>query len=164
MTKKVFNRFDPFMPVKLTGQSIKSDSVDTSSDEFFEDFNKVTLNQSLKYSTPRVKNGFSVLLTSCSIGNKNGLGEKLMADFIFSLSNSFELPQYILLVNEAIFLLNDSKMTGLFSTLKKLGVKILVSMESIEFFKSTINSKVVIQAASGDIAEKILFSSQLVTL
>ena len=65
------------------------------------------MNESLKFRTPHVKNGFTVVLSKKAIGNENGLGEKLLEDFIYSLSNSFELPQNLIFMNEAVFLLDN---------------------------------------------------------
>lgn len=163
MTKKVFNRFDPFMPVKFSDKKLDG-GVDTSSVDIFDDFGKATLNEGLKFGTPQVKNGYTVLLTSGSMGSKNGLGEKLLEDFIFSLSNSFELPQYIILVNEAVLLLGNEKIEQLVVNLRKYGVRILVSLESLNHFNGKITNKLVTQATSGDIAEKILFSTKLISL
>ena len=50
------------------------------------------------------------------------------------------------------------------SNLKKFGVKILVSVESVSYFNSKITNKLVTQATSGDIAEKILFSNKVISL
>ena len=163
MTKRVFNRFDPFMPVKLSDRDAETGTMSSASD-IFDDFNKTTLNEGLKFGTPQVRSGYTILLTSTSIGNKNGLGEKLLEDFIFSLSNSFELPQYIILVNEAVLLLGNEKVEQLILNVRKFGVKILVSLESINYFNSKITNKLVTQATSGDIAEKILFSTKLISL
>ena len=163
MTKRVFNRFDPFMPVKLSDKKLESE-VGASSVDIFDDFGKATLNEGLKFGTPQVRNGYTVLLTSSSIGSKNGLGEKLLEDFIFSLSNSFELPQYIILINEAVLLLGNEKVEQSILNVRKFGVKILVSLESLNYFNSKITNKLVTQATSGDIAEKILFSTKLISL
>jgi len=165
MTKKVFNRFDPFMPIKIDeGSKTSSTFVENNTDEFFDDFNKSTLNESLKFRTPHIKNGFLVVLTKESIGAKNGLGEKLLEDFIYSLSNSFELPQYLIFMNEAVKLLDNEKIEIYISQLKRHGVKSLVSVESLNYFNFSLNNKSVIQATSGDITEKILFSKNLINI
>lgn len=163
MTKRVFNRFDPFMPVKLDSKA--SDfNVSENSTDLFEDFSNITLNESLKFRTPQVKKGFTVMFTKKTIGNENGLGEKLLEDFIYSLSNSLELPQYLILTNEAVFLLDNENVLNSLSQLKKYGVKNLVSIESLNYFKHKISNKLIIQATSGDITEKMLISNKLITL
>ena len=165
MTKKVFNRFDPFMPVKITeDKKSLSNVIESTSDNFFEDFNKTTLNEGLKFQTPHIKNGFSIVLTKKALGNENGLGEKLLEEFIYSLSNSLELPQYLIFMNEAVFLLDNENVEDYVLKLKKYGVKNLISMESLDYFKHKQISKSVIQATSGDITEKILFSKKLINL
>ena len=165
MTKRVFNRFDPFMPVKIdNSRKLASEPLVNDSEDFFEDFNKSALNESLKFRTPHVKNGFTVVLSKKAIGNENGLGEKLLEDFIYSLSNSFELPQYLIFMNEAVLLLNNDSIDISISQLKRYWVKNLVSLESLNYFKHKVNSKLLIQDTSGDITEKILFSKQLINL
>ena len=165
MTKRVFNRFDPFMPIKFEEKpKMSSSAIEPINDGFFEEFDKPTLSESLKFRTPHVKTGFSVILTKKALGDTNGLGEKLLEDFIYSLSNSFELPQYLIFMNEAVLLLSNEKIENSIYQLKKYGVKNLVSLESLNHFKYKINSKSVIQATSGDITEKILFSNKLINL
>ena len=122
------------------------------------------MTESLKFRTPHVKSGFTVVLSKKSIGNENGLGEKLLEDFIYSLSNSFELPQYLIFINEAVLLLNKDSIDSSISQLKRYGVKNLVSLESLNYFNHKINSKLLIQATSGDITEKILYSKQLINM
>lgn len=163
MTKKVFNRFDPFMPVKLDSKA--SDfNVNNTNDAIFDDFSNITLNEGLKIKTPQVKKGLTVLITKKAIGNENGLGEKLLEDFICSLSNSFELPQYLIFMNEAVFLLENANVESSISQLKRYGVKNLVSVESLNYFKRNVNNKSLIQATSGDITDKMLISKQLINI
>ena len=81
-----------------------------------------------------------------------------------SLSNSLELPQYLILTNEAVFLLDNENVLNSLSQLKKYGVKNLVSIESLNYFKHKISNKLIIQATSGDITEKMLISNKLITL
>ena len=47
------------------------------------------------------------------------------------------------------------------SQLTRYGVKSLVSVESLNYFNFSLNNKSVIQATSGDITEKILFSKMI---
>ena len=164
MTKRVFNRFDPFMPVKLDSKASSFNVNESSSNDVFEDFNSITLNENIKFRTPQVKKGFTVMLTKKAIGNENGLGEKLLSDFIYSLSNSLELPQYLIFMNEAVFLLDNENVEISLMQLKRHGVKSLVSVESLNYFEHKINSKSVIQATSGDITEKMLISKKLINL
>jgi len=165
MTKRVFNRLDPFMPIKIDENSrVSLDISESSREDFFEDFISPSLNEELKFRTPSIKKGFSILITKKSIGAENVLGEKLLEDFIYSLSDSFELPQYLIFMNEAVTLLANENIEDSLFKLKKYGVKNLVSVESLDHFKYKINSKSIIQATSGDITEKILFSNKLINL
>jgi len=163
MTKRIFNRFDPFLPVKLDSKA--SDfSVSETSNDIFEDFSSITLNEGLKIRTPQINKGFVVMITKKSIGSENGLGEKLLEDFVYSLSNSLDLPQYLIFMNEAVFLLDKENVLNSLNKLKKYGVKNLVSIESLDYFKHKINSRYIIQATSGDITDKMLLSKKLITL
>lgn len=164
MTKKVFNRFDPFMPVKLASKVSDFNNITENSNNMFEDFSNVSLNEGLKIKTPQIKNGFIVMITKKSLGNENGLGEKLLEDFIFSLSNSLELPQYLIFTNEGVFLLDNEKIINSVNILKKYGVKHLVSIESLDYFKYRISNKLFIQATSGDIADKMLISKKIINI
>ena len=67
-------------------------------------------------------------------------------------------------MNEAVFLLENKRIENAVTQLKKYGVKNLISLESLNFFEHKTTSKTVIQATSGDITEKILFSKQLINL
>lgn len=164
MMKKDFNHLDPFMPIKLATSKQLSGIPDMKNDEVFENFTPNALNENLRFGTPEIKSGVTVLLTRKAIGNENGLGEKLLVDFIYSLSNSFELPQYLIFMNEAVLLLNIEIIKNSLAQLKKYGVKILISVESLKCFNCDTNIKYVTQATSGDITSKILFSKRLISL
>lgn len=164
MTKRVFNRFDPFMPVKLDSKKASDFNITENNSEIFEDFSSITLNESFKIRTPKISKGFTVMLTKKAIGTENGLGEKLLSDFIYSLSNSLELPQYLIFMNEAVLLLNNENILDSLNILKKYGVKNLVSLESLNHFNYKINNKLLTQATSGDITDKLLISKKLISL
>ncbi len=165
MTKKFFNRFDPFMPSKFDNIKVDTtNSLNNNHADILEEFNKATLNEGLHFGMPGVKNGFVIMISKKAIGSENGLGEKLLEDFICSLSSSFELPQYLVFTNEAVFLPDSEKIKNALDKLKKYGVKNLVSIESLNFFNYKIRNKSVIQATSGDITEKLLISKQLISL
>jgi len=164
MTKKVFNRFDPFMPIKVDNSKIASGIAVNEVPDLFEEFNNTRLNENLKFRAPNVKKDFTVLITKTSIGKEGEIGKKLLEDFIYSLSNSLELPQYLIFMNEAVFLLDIESIEEEISHLRKYGVKTLVSLESLNYFKHSLNSKSAIQATSGDITEKILFSKKLINM
>lgn len=162
--KKVFNRFDPFMPIKTTSPKTDSNIVDNETNTYFEDFSNNLLNEGLRFGTPRIKSGLTIVLTKKAIGNENGLGEKLMEDFLYSISNSFELPQYLIFMNEAVLLLGTENINEIVIKLKKYGVQNLVSVESLNHFNHNITNKSLIRATSGDITEKMIFSKHVVSL
>lgn len=162
MMKKFLNQFDPFIPVKPISKA--SDLNNISSNEIYDDFNSSILSENLRIKTPQVKKGFSIIFSKKAFGEENVLGEKLLADFICSLPDSFELPQYLIFMNEAVFLAENESILATLLQLKKYGVKNLVSLESLEYFKYKINRRVFMQATSGDIADKIILSKKLINL
>ena len=165
MTKRVFNRFDPFMPIKIdNNMKMRTNSVENAKEEIFDGLSNTSLTECIKFRTPHIKSGFTIILSKKAIGNENGLGEKLLEDFIYSLSNSFELPQHLIFMNEAVHLLQNERVENSLFQLKKYGVKNLVSIESLNYFNCTVNNKLFIQATSGDITEKMLFSTELINL
>lgn len=165
MTKRVINRFDPFMPVKVNNTTSEVNSVDVSSNSNnFEEFSSMTLNESLKFKMPEIIKGFTILITKKTIGADNKIGEDLLEKFLYTVSESFELPQYLILVNEAVLLLNKKSINNIISKLKKYGVKTLVSMESLNYFEYKVDSNLFSNATSKEISDKIIFSKKLITL
>ena len=165
MTKKVINRFDPFMPVKVNNTGAEIDSVDiSSSNSSFEDFNSMSLNESLKFKMPEIIKGFTIVITKKTIGADNKIGADLLEDFIDEVSESFELPQYLILLNEGVLLLNKPSINNAISKLKKYGVKTLVSSESLNYFEYKVESKLFVNATSKEISDKMIFSKKLITL
>lgn len=167
--RRNINRFDPFVPVNMTGlgkrklndnfnMNIENEVIQDKSINFF------TIDDKFRASIPSIKKGFAVLLTKKEIGNKNEIGEKLLEDFIFSLSELIELPQYVILLNEAIYLMDNKNICDLIFKMQKYGVKFLVSIESMEFFNYSVSLKGVKQSTSADITEKIIFSEKLINI
>ena len=79
-----------------------------------------------------------------------------MNDFVISISDAVMLPQYIIIMNEAVCLLNDSLIKESISKMQKYGVKILVSDESARCFNDFQVIRGIKQVTSADIAEKII--------
>ena len=165
MNKKIINKFDPFMPVKITNSLGENEIVNSNMDDFMNDFVEfATINDKLKISTPTVKKGRVVLLTKREIGDKGILGEKLLEDFIFSLSDAIELPQYLIFMNEAVMLFDNKNIYECISKMKKYGVSCLISMESMEQLKYFKKNKEITQVTSADITEIILFAEKVISL
>lgn len=167
--RRNINRFDPFIPISMSGlgksklndnfnPDVSSGVVPDKSISF------LTIDDKFRASVPSVKKGFVVLLTRKEIGSKNALGEKLLQDFVFSLSELIELPQYIILANEAVYLLDNECVCSLILKMQKYGVKFLASIESMEYFNYSVSLKGVKNATSADITEKIIFSEKLINM
>ena len=167
--KKNINRFDPFIPVNMSGLG-KNKLSDAGNTDFSGDFvsdaslNFFAMDDKFRVEVPSVKKGFVVLLTKREIGSKNELGERLLTDFVFSLSEMVELPQYFIVMNEAVFLLSNDKFCEYVFKMQKYGVKFYVSAESMEFFGYNNTLKGMKQATSGDIMDKIIFSDKLINM
>ena len=167
--KRNINRFDPFVPVNMASlgktklnesrnMNLGNDVIPDSS------FSFVTMDDAFKVNVPSVKKGFVVLLTKKEIGSKNALGEKLLEDFVFSLSELVELPEHIIFMNEGIFILDNKNILDSIFKMQKYGVKFLTSIESIKYFNYINSLKGIKQATSADITEKIIFSEKLINM
>lgn len=167
--KRNINRFDPFMPIKFSSiqknNFSENQNTVTESENFASrTFDFVAIDDKFKFDLPSVKKGFVVLLSKKEIGDKNSLGEKLMEDFVFTLSEAIELPEYVIMMNEAIYLLDNKNVNDNILKMKKYGVSFLASLESIEYFNYKFNVKGIKQATSADITEKIMFSEKFINM
>ena len=159
--------FDPFIPIKLSSieKNKLTESISVNNSTFVDSpLNFSMSSDTFKMDLPSVKKGFVVLLTKKSIGTENELGIKLMNDFVISISDAVMLPQYVIIMNEAVCLFNDSLVKECFAKMQKYGVKILVSDESARCFDDFKDVRGVKQVTSADIAEKIIYSEHLVTM
>ena len=147
------------MPIKLSSIEKNGlvENVSVNNSTFADSsINFVASSDTFKIDLPAVKKGFVILLTKKSIGIENELGIKLMNDFVISISDAVMLPQYIIIMNEAVCLLNDSLIKESISKMQKYGVKILVSDESARCFNDFQVIRGIKQVTSADIAEKII--------
>ena len=155
------------MPIKLSSTEKNGlvENVSVNNSTFADSsINFVASSDTFKIDLPAVKKGFVILLTKKSIGIENELGIKLMNDFVISISDAVMLPQYIIIMNEAVCLLNDSLIKESISKMQKYGVKILVSDESARCFNDFQVIRGIKQVTSADIAEKIIYSEHLVNM
>ena len=159
--------YDPFMPIKLSSIEKNGlvENVSVNNSTFADSsINFVASSDTFKIDLPAVKKGFVILLTKKSIGIENELGIKLMNDFVISISDAVMLPQYIIIMNEAVCLLDDSLIKESISKMQKYGVKILVSDESARCFNDFQVIRGIKQVTSADIAEKIIYSEHLINM
>ena len=155
------------MPIKLSSIEKNGlvENVSVNNSTFADSsINFVASSDTFKIDLPAVKKGFVILLTKKSIGIENELGIKLMNDFVISISDAVMLPQYIIIMNEAVCLLNDSLIKESISKMQKYGVKILVSDESARCFNDFQVIRGIKQVTSADIAEKIIYSEHLINM
>ena len=165
--KRNIRGFDPFMPIKLSSIEKNGlvENVSVNNSTFADSsINFVASSDTFKIDLPAVKKGFVILLTKKSIGIENELGIKLMNDFVISISDAVMLPQYIVIMNEAVCLLDDSLIKESISKMQKYGVKILVSDESARCFNDFQVIRGIKQVTSADIAEKIIYSEHLINM
>ena len=155
------------MPIKLSSIEKNGlvENVSVNNSTFADSsINFVASSDTFKIDLPAVKKGFVILLTKKSIGIENELGIKLMNDFVISISDAVMLPQYIIIMNEAVCLLDDSLIKESISKMQKYGVKILVSDESARCFNDFQVIRGIKQVTSADIAEKIIYSEHLINM
>lgn len=165
--KRNMKGFDPFMPVRFSevGKSRANENIDITSSNFIDNsFNFVAASDNFKIDMPSVKKGLVVLLTKKAIGTENALGIKLMNDFVISLSDLVKLPQYVIMMNEAVYLLNNENVKDSIIKMQKYGVRFLVSKESLECFGILGNVKGIKQVTLADITEKITYSEHLINM
>lgn len=159
--------YDPFMPIKLSNMEKNrlTENISVNKSTFADGpLNFAMSSDTFKLDLPSVKKGFVILLTKKSIGIENELGIKLMNDFVVSMSDAVMLPQYVIIMNEAVCLLNDSLIKECISKMQKYGVKVLVSDESARCFSDFQGIRGIKQVTSADIAEKIIYSEHLVNM
>lgn len=168
MNKKNFCSFDPFMPIKMNNVgSIKADTIDlTSNIENNFEYSDLLINEKrIKIRTPQIKMGYVLLVTKDFIGESNELGEILFDNFISSFTNMMDLPQYIIFLNSAAkAVVSDEKLITYLRKIKKYGVQVIISNESLEYYgladKNTIGTKEV----TADIVEKINLAKKVINL
>lgn len=167
--KRNLNRFDPFVPVNM--HNVGKTKLNTSRDIKIEGevvtrnpVSFFTMDENFKCDMPRVKKGFVLLMTKKEIGVNNDLGSKLLQDFIFSVSELIELPEHVIIMNDAVYLLDNKNICDYILKMQKYGVKFLVSSESIKYFNYINSLRGIKQATSADITEKIIFSEKLINM
>ena len=167
--KRNLNRFDPFVPINMHGAGktklngsrdvkLENEIVTTNPVSFF------TMGENFRCDMPRVKKGFVLAITKKEIGVSNDLGSKLLEDFIFSVSELIELPEHVIIMNDAVYLLDNRVICDYILKMQKYGVKFLVSSESIKYFNYINSLRGIKQATSADITEKIIFSEKLINI
>lgn len=165
--KRNMKRIDPFMPVKFSNalKSKTAEKLDIDSLNFNNNpFEFMTSSDTFRIDVPTVKKGLIVLLTKKSIGTDNELGVRLMKDFVVSLADLVMLPQYVIVMNEAIYLLNDQNVKDSVLRLQKYGVSFLISDETAKYFCEVEKFKGIKQVAFADITEKIMYSERLINM
>jgi hypothetical protein len=148
----------------ITTKMNNSTGMNSELDNVNFEFNNINLsNEKLKLRVPQVSLGFDVLLTREYIGENNPLGEKLMRDFIFSITQNLDLPQYIIFMNSAVKLIaSDEECINNIKKLKKYGTVSVVSIESLEYFGLIHECKSGLKEVSADIMEKIIVAKKIV--
>ena len=116
----------------------------------------------VSFRIPQVVPGFVMLITSESIGDSNDVGKLLLKDFLVEVYNSMDLPEYIIFVNDAVKCV-ESNIDGL-RKVKKFGTKIIVSIESLDFFNISSNFEFANKLSSSDIAKKMIFAKKLLKI
>lgn len=167
MDKNKFNSLDPFIPIKMSSITTKmnnSTGIEIGLDNINFEFSNIKLsNEKLKLRVPQISLGFVILLTCDYIGENSPLGKKLMKDFIFSIAQNLDLPQYIIFVNSAVQLIaSDEECISSIKKVKKYGTVAIVSIESLEYFGIKQECQVGLKEVSADIMEKIVVAKKII--
>jgi len=159
------NSFDPFMINNFSTVIKQSKSVSISSnDNINNDLIGMTfMEKSSSMRVPKVRTGLVLLITSDSFGENNDLGNNLMKGFCESLSSGFELPEYIFFINTGVNLLNDENLVEVFRKLKKYGTNLIMSFESLEYFKLD-NTKLMQKWSIGDITTVLMSANKVIKI
>ncbi len=158
---------DPFMPVRFSGASKNKtvENVEINVPNFIDNsLSFTTTADNFKIDMPSVKKGLTVLLTKKAIGTENEHGINLMNDFVVSLSDLVMLPQYVIIMNEAVYLLRNQLVKDSIMKMQKYGVRFFVSAETVKCFDFFENIRGIQQATLSDITEKIVYSEKVINM
>ena len=158
------NIFDPFMQINFDS-AIKNTKPMNNLGETNSSIGiseGVFLEKRINFKTPQIVPGFVVLITSDSIGDSNKIGKTLLKDFLNELNSLVDVPEYIIFVNEAVKCI-ESNVSSL-KNVKKIGTRVVVSKESLEFFNISSNFEFANKLSSSDIAKKMIFAKKLLKI
>jgi len=103
-----------------------------------EDFNgrfQITTSKGNLDSELKTNNHYLLYLDKNFIGKDNDLGTFLLNEYFKKLLKSPFIPRYIILINEAVLLINSNlKIFEYLRSLNKLGTNILICEKSLDFF------------------------------
>lgn len=147
------NTFDPFMINNFSNITKQAKSISIPENNSNNELAGMNfIEKSINIRTPKTKRGVILLIDSNSIGESNELGKKLIKDFVFSIADGLEFPEYILFVNTGVELLKDNELKENLKKIKKYGTNLVASYESIEFFGLTDEAKFMKKLSIGEIA------------
>ena len=159
------NTFDPFMINNFSNITKRTKSMSIGEENSNSDFVGMTfIEKSTNMRTPKSKSGLVLLIESDSIGTDSELGKKLMKDFVISISEGLELPEYIVFMNTGIHILMDIELKESLKLLKKYGTNLIASYESLEFIGFTIENKLAQKWSVGDITMIIMNANKVIRL
>ncbi|MBQ7668752.1 MAG: hypothetical protein IJS47_05450 [Clostridia bacterium] len=160
------NVFDPFMQVNFTSSEKQSKPVQNISQVtgFSDSSETLFLDKKIAFRPPCVMQGFVVLVKSKSIGSDNVVGGKLLKDIILEMVSMIDLPEYIILANDAVELLKDDRdILNTLKNMKRFGTKVVLSKESMEYFKIA-QEDFSYKWSSSEIAQKVVLSKRFLEL
>lgn len=157
------NSFDPFMINNFTNVIKQSKSVSISANDSIDsDIMGMTfMEKSSSMRIPKVRTGLVILITADSIGENNDLGINLMKDFLESIANGVELPEYIFFMNTGVKLISNENMSEIFQQIKKYGTNLITSVESIRHFNFA-NCKLAQKWSIGDITTVLVSANKII--
>ena len=133
-----------------------------------EDFNgrfQVTTSKGNLESELKTNNHYLLYLDKNHMGENNELGNFLLVEYFRKLLKSPFIPRYIILINEAVLLINPNlKLFEYLRSLNKLGTSILVCEKSVNFFNISNNDGVGTLVTMEEIIKAQLNSEKIIKL
>jgi len=161
------NIFDPFMQINFENAIKESKPTESSKENYnsFDGTESLFTEKRISFRTPQIMPGFTILVISESLGDKNEIGKKLLKDVIIEISDLIDLPEYIIFANNSVKFLDDNlDIIKKIKELKKFGTKILVSNESLKNCNMSNSFEFAVKLSSSDIAKRILAAKRLLQL
>ena len=158
------NIFDPFMQINFENAIKESKPVNNEKNTYnsFDNSETLFMEKRVSFRTPQIIVGFVVLVTSESIGDSNKIGKTLLKDVVNEISDLMDLPEYIIFTNDAVKFLDEN--VEMVRKIRKLGTKIVISSESLNFFNISNKFDFASKLSSSDIAKRVLLAKKLLKL
>ena len=87
----------------------------------------------------------------------------LMKNFLISIANGIELPEYIFFINSGVKIFNDQNLLDTLKQIRKYGTHLISSLESVEYFNIEKN-RIFTKWSIGDITAVLVNSKNVIKI